>query len=55
MANATVFSGSLNQILRVIVAKPKSRGLYKAYDNAILLLKKPTTVNHIEQAELKKY
>lgn len=44
-----------NFLFDVILAKPKSRGLTKAYDNAIRLLEKPTRVNLIEQNELKAY
>lgn len=39
----------------VILAKPKSKGLSKAYDNAIRLLEKPKRVNLIEQDDLKGY
>lgn len=39
----------------VILAKPKGKGLAKAYDNAIRLLEKPMRVNLIEQDDLKGY
>lgn len=39
----------------VILAKPKSKSLFKAYDNAIRLLEKPNRVELIEQADLQGY
>lgn len=39
----------------VILAKPKSKQLSKAYDNAIRLLEKPAKVKLIEQDDLKAY
>jgi len=39
----------------VILAKPRSKGLFKAYDNAIRLLEKPDRVKLIEHADLKHY
>lgn len=39
----------------VILAKPKSKSLFKAYDNAIRLLEKPNRVKLIEQQDLQGY
>lgn len=39
----------------VILAKPRSKGLFKAYDDAIRVLEKPKRVQLIEQGDLKDY
>ncbi|MGV3704532.1 MAG: hypothetical protein ACO1NU_04055 [Arcticibacter sp.] len=39
----------------VIIAKPRSRSLFKTYENAIRLLEKPKRVNLIDQNELSSY
>lgn len=39
----------------VLLAKPRNKGLYKSYDNAIRLLEKPKQVNLIEPAGLDQY
>lgn len=44
-----------NYLFDVIVAKPKSKTLFKTYDNAIRLLQEPKRVNLIDQDELSSY
>lgn len=44
-----------NYLFDVILAKPKKKGLSKAYDNAIRLLEKPNRVSLIEQDGLDQY
>jgi hypothetical protein len=44
-----------NYLFDVILAKPKKKGLTKAYDNAIRLLEKPNRVKLIEQEGLNQY
>lgn len=39
----------------LLLAKPKNKSLYKAYDNAIRLLEKPKRVNLIHQDDLTEY
>ena len=39
----------------LILAKPRSKALFKTYDNAIRLLEKPDRVKLIEQEELDSY
>lgn len=39
----------------VLLAKPRSRSLFKTYDNAVRLLEKPNRVKLVEQAELEDY
>ena len=46
---------SNNYLFDVILAKPKRKGLSKAYDNAIRLLEKPNRVSLIEQDGLDQY
>lgn len=46
---------SNNYLFDVILAKPKKKGLAKAYDNAIRLLEKPARVKLIEQDGLDQY
>jgi len=46
---------SNNYLFDVILAKPKKKGLSKAYDNAIRLLEKPNRVSLIEQDGLDQY
>lgn len=44
-----------NYLFDVILAKPKNKSLFKAYDNAIRLLEKPNRVKLIEQQALQSY
>lgn len=46
---------SNNYLFDVILAKPKKKGLVKAYDNAIRLLEKPNRVSLIEHDNLNQY
>lgn len=49
------YAESNNYLFDVILAKPKSKTLFKAYDNAIRLLQKPKTVTLVELNELDSY
>jgi hypothetical protein len=44
-----------NYLFDVIIAKPRTRSLFKTFDNAIRLLQKPARVNLIDQSELNSY
>ena len=46
---------SKNYLFDVILAKPKSKSLFTAYDNAIRILQKPKKVKLVEFDELKSY
>jgi len=49
------FASKSNSEFDLILAKPRSKSLHKAYDNAIRLLEKPKHVNLIDQEELQIY
>jgi hypothetical protein len=49
------YAESNNYLFDVILAKPKSKTLFKAYDNAIRLLQKPKTVTLVELNDLDSY
>lgn len=49
------YAENSNAEFDLLLARPKSKSLYKAYDNAIRLLEKPEHVNLIEQDELVGY
>jgi hypothetical protein len=46
---------SKDYLFDVILAKPKSKSLFSAYDNAIKILQKPKKVKLVEFEELKSY
>jgi hypothetical protein len=49
------FAESKNYQFDVILAKPKSKSLFNAYDNAVRLLEKPKKVHLVEFDELTSY